>query len=484
VAYVPASPPPGAGTTVDHIRAPGETSFDPHRTGAYAPPQEPAEAPPPAVPGYEILGELGRGGMGVVYKARHVGLDRLVALKMVLAGAHADTEQLARFHAEAQAVARLHHANIVQIYEIGTVDGLPYFALEFVDGGTLAKKIARTPHPPRFAAETVEALARAVAAAHERGVVHRDLKPANVLLAADGTPKVTDFGLAKRLEGDSLQTRSGTVVGTPSYMSPEQARGDVKDVGPLADVWALGAILYDLLTGRPPFLGKSMLDTLEQVRSQEPVAPTQFDTKVPRDLETICLKCLQKEQARRYAGAGELAADLRRFLNGEPIQARPVSAGERLLRWAKRNPVVAGLSAAVVLGVLVYAVTSTVLAWQLGVQKRAAETARDEEKRAKEQEKAAHEIAEQKAEIAGEQSDRALDAMSFMLVEIQTRLRGEPAAQRLRESLVRLAMGELDKIRASTERAQLGDRRAATAFGRLGDIFLEGGRVQDAVAQY
>src|SRR5262249_19128079 len=268
---------------------------------------EPAPARPaadyPRINGHVILGELGRGGMGVVYKARQTALNRLVALKMLLAGGHAGTEPLKRFHTEAEAVARLVHPNIVHIYEVGEQDGLPYFSLEFVDEGSLAKKLAGRPQPARDAAELVETLARAMHHAHQHGIMHRDLKPANVLLTSQGVPKITDFGLAKRLETDSSQTRSGALVGTPSYMAPEQARGNVREVGPLADVYALGAFLYESLTGRPPFLGSTALDTMEQVRSQEPVPPSHLQPKVSSDLETICLKCLQKEAKKRYASA-------------------------------------------------------------------------------------------------------------------------------------------------------------------------------------
>jgi tetratricopeptide (TPR) repeat protein/tRNA A-37 threonylcarbamoyl transferase component Bud32 len=292
--------------------------------------------------------------MGVVYKARQKRLNRLVALKMVLAGAHAGGLQLLRFQTEAEAVAQLQHPNIVQIYEVGESDGLPFIALEFVNGDSLSKKIAGKPQPPRDAAENVQLLALGMAAAHSRGVIHRDLKPANVLLTTDGVPKITDFGLAKRLEDDSSQTKSGTLLGTPSYMSPEQARGDTHEVGPLSDLYALGAILYELLTGRPPFVGATMLETVFQVRNQEPVPPSNLNSKIPRDLETICLKCLQKEPHKRYANCDALAEDLHRFLVGEPIRARPVGRVERLWRWCRRNPRVAALSAAV--GALLLAV--------------------------------------------------------------------------------------------------------------------------------
>ena len=267
----------------------------------------------PEVPGYEVLGELGRGGMGVVYKARQKSLNRLVALKMILTGPHAGPELAARFRAEATAVAQLQHPHIVQIHEVGEHEGLVFLSLEFVNGPTLAKRLAGTPQPSLPVAELVEMLARAVAAAHQRGVVHRDLKPGNVLLAPPGTdvgtaardgshardlygePKITDFGIAKRLDagdGDAAQTRTGDIIGTPCYMAPEQARGRPEEIGPAVDVYALGVILYEMLTGRPPFKAATALETLRQVTNEEPVSPRRLQSFVPLGLETICLKVL------------------------------------------------------------------------------------------------------------------------------------------------------------------------------------------------
>jgi hypothetical protein len=301
----------------------------------------------PVVPGHEILGELGRGGMGVVYQARQLALDRLVALKMVLAGAHAGEAERVRFKVEAEAVARLQHPNVVQIHEVGEAGGLPYFSLEFCPGGSLEKRLQGTPLPAREAAALVETLARAMNAAHGKGIVHRDLKPANVLLGEGGAPKITDFGLAKRVEVGAGLTATGAVLGTPSYMAPEQAGGKGAAVSPAADVYALGAILYECLTGRPPFKAATPLDTLLQVVSDEPVAPRQLQSRTPRDLETIALKCLQKEPGKRYASALELAEDLRRFQAGEPIRARPVGSAERAWRWCRRNPLPAAGATAI-----------------------------------------------------------------------------------------------------------------------------------------
>lgn len=327
----------------------------------------------PPIPGYQILEELGRGGMGVVYKADQIGLKRVVAIKMILAGSNARREELDRFKIEGEAVARLQHPNIVQIYEIGEHDGLPFFSLEFCSGGSLAAKLAGKPVPPWEAAKLVESLARAMHVAHERGIVHRDLKPANVLLMSDGTPKITDFGLAKQLDAENGQTKSGMVMGTPSYMAPEQAAGKIKEVGPLVDVYALGAILYELLTGRPPFKGDTVHDTIQQVLNEEPSSPARYLPRLPRDLETICLKCLNKEAHRRYASAADLANDLQRFLEGKPILARPTAVWERTLKWSRRRPTQAALVAVSTLAfVVVFAIAGLVAkgAWERQVAER------------------------------------------------------------------------------------------------------------------
>jgi tRNA A-37 threonylcarbamoyl transferase component Bud32 len=293
-----------------------------------------------SIPGYELLGELGRGGMAVVYKARQQSLHRIVALKMILAGTRASAEELARFRIEAEAVAQLQHPHIVQIYEIGQQNGCPYYSLEFAEGGSLAQRLDGRPWPAEDAARLIEGLAGAVHTAHQQGIVHRDLKPGNVLLTANGQPKVTDFGVAKRLDSNLGHTRTGAVVGTPSYMAPEQAEGK-RAIGPAADVYSLGAILYELLTGRPPFKGATPLDTVLQVISEEPVQPRRLQAHVPRNLETICLKCLEKDPRRRYASAQALGDDLLCFLHGEPIAARPPGLLGRFDRWARLRPALA-----------------------------------------------------------------------------------------------------------------------------------------------
>jgi formylglycine-generating enzyme required for sulfatase activity/tRNA A-37 threonylcarbamoyl transferase component Bud32 len=333
----------------------------------------------PDVPGYEILGILGHGGMGVVYRARQLKANRLVALKMIRAVEHATPQDRLRFQIETEAVARLQHPHIVQLYEVGEVRGQPFFSLEFCDGGTLTDQLKKQPPSPREAAALIETLARAMHYAHLRGVVHRDLKPGNVLLAgAERVAKITDFGLAKRIDAEARDvSQSGAIMGTASYMAPEQAAGKVRDTGPAADVYALGALLYECLAGRPPFEGPQQA-VLVSVLNDEPMPPSRLAAKVPRDLETICLKCLSKEPARRYASAEELANDLRRYQAGEPIRARPVGAVERTWKWARRRPALAALLGVVLLALVSLAVLSGNLV--------AARNDADEKRKAAEQE--------------------------------------------------------------------------------------------------
>jgi tRNA A-37 threonylcarbamoyl transferase component Bud32 len=337
-----------------------------------------AEAPlqPARVFGdYELLEEIARGGMGVVYKARQKSLNRIVALKLILSGQLASDDEIQRFHTEAEAAANLDHPGIVPIYEVGALAGQHYFSMGYVEGQSLAAQISSRPLPPREAAETVCSVAEAVHFAHQAGVIHRDLKPANILLDRAGHPRVTDFGLAKRVKGDSHLTGTGQILGTPSYMPPEQATGSADQIGPVSDVYALGAVLYALLTGRPPFYAASPLETLVQVVRQEPVSPRQLNAQVPRDLETIALKCLEKNASRRYATAQELADELGRYLAGEPIQARPISPDERLWRWCRRHPARAVAAGTVLLSLLIVLVGGTWFNRRLQQQLRQTEAA-------------------------------------------------------------------------------------------------------------
>ena len=426
----------------------------------------------PVVPGYEIERELGRGGTGVVYLARQVSLNRRVALKVLRDAGAGDAAD--RFRTEAEAIARLRHPNIVQIFEVGETAASPHLVLEYAEGGSLADLLTGAPLPPRVAAEVVETLTRAVHTAHEQGIVHRDLKPANILLvptegrpatepAADPAtrlaqfiPKLGDFGLVKRLDA-TRHTTTGVVVGTPSYMAPEQAAGR-SDVGPGADVYALGSILYELLTGRPPFVGPTPLETVLQVIGDEPVAPRELQPRLPRDLETVCLMCLRKSPARRYPTAAALADDLARFLASRPIWARPTGWTERLVKWARRRPAAAiGAGAGWVL-----LATGTVFGVQLHWS---AEEARRSEAAANR---------EREISLAQEQAARDAVAEFYTLVS-ENRLLREPGMEGLRRELLaksadfyrRFAATQRDApaVRAELARARL---RLAALAGDLG----------------
>lgn len=305
------------------------------------PMRTPGPPPPRDFGKYELLDEIGRGGMGVVFKARHKELDRLVAIKMILASHLATPEQVERFYHEARAAAKLTHPQIVGIHDVGQTHGQHYFAMDFVSGPSLSQLLADGPLDPTQAARLVFAVARAVSHLHGQGIVHRDLKPSNVLLDEEGRPRVTDFGLAKMLQSDGRMTRTGAIVGTPGYMSPEQASGRGGEVGPLSDVYALGAILYELLTGRPPFQGETPLDTLVQVLEGEPPRPSHLREGIPRTLELICLKCLERSPQNRYMSASALADDLDRFLRGEQVEARRAGIWQHLRRWARGKPALA-----------------------------------------------------------------------------------------------------------------------------------------------
>jgi tetratricopeptide (TPR) repeat protein len=420
------------------------------------------------VPGCEMLGRLGQGGMGVVYKAWQVRLHRVVAVKMLRPGAADSPAALARFRVEGEAVARLQHPNIVQMHDVGDLDGRPYFVMEYAEGGSLADKLDGTPWPGADAARLVETLARAVEHAHERGVLHRDLTPGNVLLAADGTPKLSDFGLAKLLVGGDTLTEAGAIFGTPSYMSPEQAEGSAAGAGPAADVYALGAILYELLTGRPPFKAATPLETLAQVKSVEPVPPRRLQPQTARDLETICLKCLRKEPGRRYATAAALAEDLRRFRAGEPISARPVGPAERAWRWARRKPVVAGLVAALVVAV---AAGVGLVSWNWREAVAARRRAEIQEAEAREQ-----------RQVAEERLVQACNVIDAMLVHLAAdELAGVPGAERVRRNLLTRAIQTYEWLRQQDDATPFLRERSAYAYRRTAEMLRHLGRTEEAL---
>jgi WD40 repeat protein/tRNA A-37 threonylcarbamoyl transferase component Bud32 len=375
---------------------------------------------------YQLLAEVGRGGMGVVYKARQETLNRTVALKMILSGRLATEADVRRFRAEAEAAARLDHHGIVTVYEVGQHEGQHYFSMAFVEGESLAHRLAQGLLAPREAADLTRKVAEAVAYAHVEGVVHRDLKPANILIDKNGQPRLTDFGLAKRVEGDSGLTATGQILGTPSYMPPEQASGCGDAVGPLSDVYSLGAILYCLLTGRPPFQADNPLDTLMQVLQRDPVPPRQLNAAIPRDLETICLKCLEKDPRKRYPSAQELTADLGRFLGGLPIRARPVTQAERTVKWVKRNKFVAGATATVFLALVTG--TGASLAFGLEAQKQegiAQSKANDADREAQEANRqrgiadASAAAARRQEVIAATEARRATDAANLLAAQLK-----------------------------------------------------------------
>jgi WD40 repeat protein len=392
---------------------------------------------------YEVLEVLGRGGMGVVYRARHLKLGHEVALKMILAGGLADVQEQARFLLEATAVARLHHPGIVRLLEFGEDQG-PFFCLEFIDGGSLRDRIKNGPLPPRGTAALIEKLAQAMQHAHEHGIVHRDLKPANVLLTRRGEPKIADFGLAKQMDAADDLSGSGAILGTPSYMAPEQAEGRRRDVGPTTDVWSLGAILYECLTGQVPFQGSTAQETLQRVIGQEPTPPRRLVPSLPRDLETICLRCLEKDPKKRYLSAAALADDLGRFLRGEPVAARRVGRAERAWRWCRRNPVVAGAAVAVALALLAGAAVSAAF----GVQ--ASNKAEEARIRAHEAEENAAEVKRQ-AKLA---EGLRIDAEAKAQAERQARQTAD-AERRTAEEQRQRAEREVRRVRNTILTAQL-----------------------------
>ena len=426
----------------------------------------------PAIPGYQILSELGRGGMGVVYKAKQLSLQRLVALKMVRTGPCASAEERQRFHLEAEVIAKLQHPNIVQIFETGELQGQSYLALELVEGHSLQKKMGSA-WRPQEGAQLLETLARAMHYAHEHGIVHRDLKPANILIHLENwggpsekregdqvptvsnlpaaIPKITDFGLAKLMAADSAgPTVTGDFLGTPTYSAPEQAAGKIHDIGPHTDVYSLGAILYELLTGRPPFQGATVLETLDQVRTQEPTSLSRLQKKVPRDLETICLKCLQKDPRKRYASALLLAEDLGRFLTGQPIQARRIGVGERLVKWARRRPAIAALIAVSALAALGMGIGGWWSAFQLS---------------------AAAQRESKERQLAQDNFTQAVDAVERMLNEVAAvDLAEVPQMESVRKKLLLQAKEFYDRFLQNRGSGPQVRYLAGRSLGRLGDI--------------
>lgn len=469
----------------DAANAPGRSArSDECHSGPSAGESPPSSrsSPLPKVAGYELVSELGRGSMGVVYKAREVDLNRPVALKMIVAGANATAEQLARFETEARAVASIHHPNIVHIHQLGHADGLPYLSLELVEGRSLDGIIDNKPQPPTQAVRLIETLSRAISVAHRHGIVHRDLKPANVLVATDGTPKITDFGLAKELESTSSQTRSGSQLGTPSYMAPEQAMGE--PFGPLVDVYALGAILYEMLVGRPPFLGASTYETTMLVVNEEPVRPSLLVSPMPVDVETICLKCLRKEPSRRYADAEALAEDCRRFLAGEPILSRPVSVAERSWRWCRRNPRTAGLAATVVGLLALVAAGSSVAAVSIAHARNEAVTAKNDAIRNSTLADQARRVAEESTRLAEARANDALTSIQTLVDKVQIRLEDVAGVESLKKELLDIGLEDLRRLAAQWKKSRSTETTELAAHMRLGDTFRKVGTTAEAMQEY
>ncbi len=438
---------------------------------------------------YEVIREIARGGMGVVFQARQVSLNRLVALKMILAGQLADDTDIQRFHTEAEAAANLDHPGIVPIFEVGQHEGQHYFSMGFVEGQSLSQRIASGPLPAVEAAELIRRVADAIEYAHQRGVIHRDLKPANILLDRSGNPRVTDFGLAKKVQGDSGLTGSGQIMGTPSYMPPEQAGGKRGEVGPPADVYALGATLYCLLSGKPPFQAATVMDTVLQVIGDEPVPPRRLNPSVPRDLETICLKCLEKDPARRYPSAAALREDLRRFLAGEPIAARPVGRTERAWRWSRRNPLAAALITLVVVLTTAGTATITALWLRAETQRRAAVAAGLRAERSRVEAVAASRRAEESREqavAAGQRAEANAATARHAVNDYLDRITASPQLQRpglsgLRRDLLTRALSYYENfLRESAADPEL-RAEAANAQDRAAMILLELGETSKAV---
>jgi len=409
---------------------------------------------------YVLLEEIGHGGMGVVYKARQRSLDRLVAIKMILAGPSATHDEVRRLHNEAKLAAKLRHPRIVPIHEVSEHDGRPFFSMDFVDGVSLAERIRESPLPPKQAAEYLVSISEAVHFAHENGILHRDLKPANILLDKDAQPLVTDFGLAKQLAGESSLTESGAIVGTACYMAPEQASGQASSLTSAADVYSLGAILYEMLTGRPPFKAETAWETLLLVRSEEPVAPRRLQPKVPRDLETICLTCLRKEPSKRYSGAKILADDLRRFIDGKPIRARPVGIAERSWRWCRRKPLVASLAGTIIVLILSSLAGLTGLWLHSETQRKLAQDNAEQEEKQRQR-------AERNFGVAQDTVRRYLTQVS------EERILNEPFMKPLRHRLLQLAQEYYQDFVAQHENDESVLSELGYAYYRLATVTAE-----------
>lgn len=465
---------------------------------------DPSSPPNLTLPGYEVLEELGRGGMGVVYRARQVSLNRLVALKMIRSASLADAKQLARFNLEAESLAQLQHPNIVQVFETGQHQDMPYLSMEYVPGVTLASEMEARTFSPQHTAALVEKLARAMFSAHGRGILHRDLKPSNVLLAADGEPKITDFGMAKRVGSESHLTVDHTVMGTPSYMPPEQAQGRLAAIGPRSDVYALGAILYEMLTGRPPFRGTTPLETIQQVIQREPVAPRSLNARIPRDLETICLKCLSKQPANRYETAADLADDLRRLQRDEPILARRIGRLGRGWRWCRRNP---ALSATMALTCLAMLAGTAGVAWQSRQAHRARSLAQQQFRRYKAESSEKLSLIQDLMERVPEDQRAQDQRLQSAVAAYESWLAEEPsdaAAQTsYAEALFRVAeirrrIGQFDRAAEMYLKARLRYQQLAAAspadptslqklaetLTGLGESYRDGGQLQEAIEAY
>jgi eukaryotic-like serine/threonine-protein kinase len=436
--------------------------------GVHASPPAPG-LPRVIAPGFQILGELGRGGMGAVYKAWQVRLKRIVALKVIRADTYADSGAAARFLAEAEAAARLQHPNIVPVFEVGEYDGMGYLVLEYEAGGGLDRRLAGMLQNPDDSARLIESLARAIHHAHQHGIVHRDLKPANVLLTEDGIPKISDFGLAKLLERDDGLTQVGDILGTPSYMAPEQIRGSSSGITPATDVYALGAILYEMLTGRPPFKGTTPLSTMEQVSSIEPLSPGKLQRHTPRDLEIICLKCLQKEPRRRYASAVELGDDLRRFLDRKPILARRTPAWERAWKWARRRPSAATACLSTLIAIVLLLSGAVYYNARLRAAVRIAQHA--------------EQASRNHAKAAFEERNLALQVFKELVYGVQEKLGHTPATRAVRQGLLDTAIAGLEEISQRTAGSPP-DLSQAAAHQKLGDMYRIIGRYGDAGRHY